>query len=336
MAGATLVVPPGTIPFECNEPRRLLVEHEFARTSLEMKRGGSHRPARRRETADAVPNSTLSKVVDPKKKDDKWFKFAFLLGSVHLCLSAYWLGSRPSTFYKLYSVQAVALLGLRWAYFKSEKMHYYMFDFCYAANVLLLAYVWVWPKSNFLKKVLFAYNTGPLALSVPVFGNSLVYHSLNELTGLFIHWYPMLVTYTIRWYPDCKMDDSCGRSIDPNGIAQNANFLELQVWPLLPYLGWAFFYYLKIFIVSSGKIKTRSYETIYGYMTDGDQLCGRVVKRFPLRWQPPMFMVFHFCMVILSIIPVPMWWGNFTAHSALVVFVTGVSMWNGAAFYIRI
>lgn len=338
MAGAALVASPLATTLQRDGPAPLLT-NERSPALLEgdaNTRGGDGVDEVIEGAAGSVSSRAWARVVDPKRTDAKWFKCAFLLGSIHLCLSAFWLGSRPSTFYKLYSVKAVPLLVLRWAYFKEERMHYYMFDFCYAANVLLLAHVWLWPKSAFLAKVLFAYSTGPLALSVPAFGNSLVYHNLNELTGLFIHWYPLLVAWTLRWYPDCNMARVCGVSSQGSMVAaQEADLMGLCVWPMLPYVGWAFLYYLKIFVVSSGKIKARSYETIYGYMTGEDQLSGRVVRKFPTRWQPPMFMVFHFCLVVTSILPAPLWWNNFTAHSVLVAAITGISMWNGASFYLR-
>ena len=70
---------------------------------------------------------------------------------IRVCV--YWLGSYPHTFYKLYSVESFILFPIRWKSFKKMKMHYYMFDFCYVANLLLLIFLWVFPRSAFLSKV---------------------------------------------------------------------------------------------------------------------------------------------------------------------------------------
>ena len=70
-----------------------------------------------------------------------------------LRLSAYWLGWSPTTFYRIYTAEAFILFTLRWALYRIKKWHYYLFDFCYVANVLLLLHIWVFPHSAFLHKV---------------------------------------------------------------------------------------------------------------------------------------------------------------------------------------
>lgn len=54
------------------------------------------------------------------------------------------------------------LFTLRWALYRIKKWHYYLFDFCYVANVLLLLHLWVFPHSAFLHKVM----TAPLLPSL--------------------------------------------------------------------------------------------------------------------------------------------------------------------------
>ena len=68
-------------------------------------------------------------------------------------LSAYWLGGSPQTFYKYYTAKAVVLYGSRFYLYKSKNWHYYMLEFCYFANILLLLEVWVFPQSPTFHKV---------------------------------------------------------------------------------------------------------------------------------------------------------------------------------------
>ena len=68
-------------------------------------------------------------------------------------LSAYWLGWSPATFYRVYTIEAVVLFTLRWALYRMKRWHYYLFDFCYVANVLMLLHIWVWPHSAIMHKV---------------------------------------------------------------------------------------------------------------------------------------------------------------------------------------
>lgn len=41
---------------------------------------------------------------------------------------------------------------------------------------------------------------GPLACSVPAWRNSLVFHDLEKITSIYIHVFPALLLYSIRWY----------------------------------------------------------------------------------------------------------------------------------------
>lgn len=71
-----------------------------------------------------------------------------------LCrMSAYWLGWSPNTFYRIYTAEAFVLFTLRWALYRIKKWHYYLFDFCYVANVLLMIHLWIFPHSAYLHKV---------------------------------------------------------------------------------------------------------------------------------------------------------------------------------------
>lgn len=101
-------------------------------------------------------------------------KLTFMLSTVDLFVSAYWLGAAPRSFYRLYTVKVVVLMALRWIYYRFKRWHYYMIDWCYWAQLLLLLQVWVLPASVGLSKATFAFAFGPLAWSIVAFRNSLV------------------------------------------------------------------------------------------------------------------------------------------------------------------
>lgn len=90
------------------------------------------------------------------------YLWAFCYGYKDVCprccvacsLSAYWLGASPQTFYKYYTCKAVVLYGSRFYLYKSKNWHYYMLEFCYFANILLLLEVWVFPNSPTFHKVI--------------------------------------------------------------------------------------------------------------------------------------------------------------------------------------
>lgn len=70
-------------------------------------------------------------------------------------------------------------------------------DFCYFVNVLS-AIGMVYPEPWFLK-LNFVFANGPLAWAILAWRNSLVFHSVDKITSVFIHAFPALLTYCWRW-----------------------------------------------------------------------------------------------------------------------------------------
>lgn len=164
-------------------------------------------------------------------------KLTFASGVMLALISAFWLGSSPSTFYKLYTFKAIFLFALRFFLYKKSRMHYYLLDFCYYANFVLVVQVWLFNDSCAVEKIMFAFAMGPLAWSILAFRNSMIFHSLDkvldslsacllwalrmhsmrschalsilililrlspQMTSLFLHVFPPLVAWAIRWYP---------------------------------------------------------------------------------------------------------------------------------------
>jgi hypothetical protein len=108
-------------------------------------------------------------------------KLAFVLGVSHIITSAFWLGHSPSSFYRLYTVQALLLLTIRLALYRRDKMHYYFMDFCYYANALMFVQTWALPEYCALQKIMFSFATGPVAWSILMFRNSMIFHSLDKV-----------------------------------------------------------------------------------------------------------------------------------------------------------
>lgn len=261
-------------------------------------------------------------------------KISFVLGTAHLWLGAYWLGCCRHTFYKLYSIKAIVLFSARFFLYKYQKMHYYFFDFCYFANALLLFFLWVMPTSSFLLKVSFAYNTGILAWSIVAFRNSLVFHSLDKVTSLFLHYYPMVVSWTLRWYPDCNRHGTCE---DNEKKWEKASSLELILYPLPLYLCWATMYYLKIFVFSEKRIQQRGYATLFKYMTSNKKTAfAKFMLRFPRHYQPIVFLGIHLSFCLVCLVLGVFCWNSYWVHTILISGLSCVSVWNGANFYFEV
>ena len=263
-------------------------------------------------------------------------RITFIFSSADIFLSAYCMGAFPQTYYKLFSFQIIFLLALRWIYYRSKRQHYYFFDICYWAAALLLVQLQLFPTSIALAKVTFAFALGPLLWSILAFRNSLVFHSLDKFTSFWLHWFPATVCFAFRWHPPPPMAQLLAS--DPSARARwdSASPWELCVLPMGPYIAWATLYYLKIFLVSSRKIRERGYETLFGWVTTRKGLFATVVLRFPRPLQPLAYLSLHMVLTASAMTFNCIWWRSQWAGAALIVAAFILSAWNGATYYFEV
>jgi hypothetical protein len=163
---------------------------------------------------------------------------AFVGGVFSICLFQHVVLTRPDDFGLLYSALLAPLLVLRAVQFARRKWLLFLVDFCYVVNLVTLAHLWLAPSSAPLFRVAFALANGPLAWAIVLWRNSLVFHSPERLTSLYIHAVPPLVTWVQRWqrwpapaYLECA---DCGPPAAPHLFAA----------PLAVYICWQLFYFL--------------------------------------------------------------------------------------------
>jgi hypothetical protein len=81
----------------------------------------------------------------------------------------------------------------------------------------------------------------------------------------------MVSSWNLRWHT--LQEESANKSLDqryfltltPENETFGSYFSRLFLIPLGLYLLWAFLYSLKVFVISSKRIKDRNYETMYIY-----------------------------------------------------------------------
>ena len=67
---------------------------------------------------------------------------------------------------------------------------------------MLLVYLWLIPPGMIAGNIfviLFCFANGPLLWAVALWRNSLVFHSVDKMTSMFIHISPALTVTTLRW-----------------------------------------------------------------------------------------------------------------------------------------
>lgn len=288
--------------------------------------------ARRRRLVVAVPPA-LSGPEAIVLRD----KVAFVLGLSLTWTMAYWLGWSPSTFYQLYAALTVLLGATRWVSYRSKRWHYYMLDFCYMANALLLVHCFIAPRSRALNKITFAFNAGPLAWSILAFRNSLVLHSLDKVTSVYMHIAPALVSWTLRWKPDHdRFGPGPGAAQQEEGPWPGpAGFVDLVLLPIPVYVSWALAYYLKIFVVSAERIRERGYATLFTYVSNTEKkgVYAAIARRVHPDLRPPVYLLLHLCFCCFTMSVSILAWRSFVAHTLLIAAICCTSMWHGATYY---
>ena len=96
----------------------------------------------------------------------------FLLLSPQVYLSA---GPVKFLILYYYTLKFLFLIPYRFYDYYDKKNHYFLLDYCYAGNLVLFLYIWVFPDSEFLWVVSFMSAAGPLIWAVAMFRNALVF-----------------------------------------------------------------------------------------------------------------------------------------------------------------
>jgi len=118
-------------------------------------------------------------------------KLTYIYGVMQLIIFTFVLGRFPNTLiYPFHCWLMCGMLFGKWCYYKSLGWHYYMFDFCYFANFIVIVYLIAFPKNDYLFKIIFCYTNGCLAIAVATLRNQMVFHKIDNLTSLAIHMVP--------------------------------------------------------------------------------------------------------------------------------------------------
>lgn len=199
-------------------------------------------------------------------------KISFIVGVFILIATTFMLGRYPNDLYYSFHTYTVSILvAIRLLNYRMKKWHYYLFDFCYFANTLIMYYLLVDPKNEILFKVFFIYANGPFGVAIPAFKNSMIFHKIDNLTSIAIHLIPLVSSWNLRWTTlayEATLPESQRYflTLPENDLQFSFEFFKkLFFIPLSLYLLWASLYYLKVFVISSAKIKERNYETMYVY-----------------------------------------------------------------------
>lgn len=147
-----------------------------------------------------------------------WVMF---LGTTNAILVAWTMSAYPEHMWLIFCIEGLALFVLRtrnvikptrmaFPGHRSQMMIrlFYMFEFCYFANYAGLGVAIALPMdpawlTDAVARRLFAAGfgvSGSLLGATAAFRNRLLFHDVDNTVSVFIHFFPALVMYTIRWH----------------------------------------------------------------------------------------------------------------------------------------
>ncbi|KAH9947308.1 hypothetical protein B0H21DRAFT_692213 [Amylocystis lapponica] len=260
-------------------------------------------------------------------------KLTFFLGVMTLVFTVLLFGVAPEWIHIAYTLQATYFLPTRVYQYKKRSWHYFLFDLCYYANVLNFIYIWLLPSNSALFVACYCLSHGSLASAVITWRNSLVFHDYDKVTSLFIHIYPPLTFTVIRhYYPNAE-----GR------FPALAELPHLNPWRALLmsgiiYVIWQLLYWKFVFIDRRKKIESGQRITSLSWLlNDKRGVIGRALSAFPAHKREIVFMFGQFVYSVLTELPaVFVLYDSAFWSGVFLVFIFGVSVWNGGGFYIEV
>ena len=91
-----------------------------------------------------------------------------------------------------------ALYCSRYLQYKAVKKQLFMLDFCYYMNLSVAVQVNLFPNNLLWFKVNYVLCMGCLMIAIVTWQNSLVFHSIDKLTSIFLHVFPPLTMHLYR------------------------------------------------------------------------------------------------------------------------------------------
>jgi hypothetical protein len=269
-------------------------------------------------------------------------KLSFVLGLLNVLFTEYVILRRPSHLWEWYLYQLTPLLILRYYSYRKSAQHYFMYDYCYFVQALLVAFYFGLPRAQAWRQImfvaLFASANGPVLWAMVAWRNALVFHSLDKMTSIFIHIFPPLVTYNARWHSDivasqrlgvCKHEEDC--------LALGRRAFTVAV-PLVIFLVWQVLYLTKILVISRRKLdRNPEMITSLRWLTrHSGTAVFRLLNIFGERYQNLALAFWQLLFTVVTCLPTVLFWRYKWMHEMVLALVGLIVVWNGSNYYFEV
>lgn len=270
-------------------------------------------------------------------------KISFICGVMNIFVSGYLIGAYPEMFHLWYTAQALYFLPIRFITYHRRGYHYFLADLCYFVNFLLLLSLWIFPGSKRLFTSVFCLAFGNNAVAIIMWRNSLVFHSFDKVTSLFIHIMPCVTLHCILHLIDSEVQRErfpaawTVKTSPPGSPTAYANVISMLSWSTLPYAFWQLSYYFFITVRRRDKIAAgRPTSFTWLRKSYSKTWIGKVVLSLPSMLQEPAFMLIQYLYAVLTMLPCPLWFYSRWSSAGFLMAVFTWSVYNGSTYYIDV
>lgn len=260
-------------------------------------------------------------------------KLTFIFGVLLVIFHSFVLGRYPNNgFYNYHSLTLTVLVFGKWVYYKSLGWHYYMSDFCYYANFLMIIFLMFYPKNDYLFKSLFLFSNGNIAIAVAAFRNQMVFHKFDNLSSLALHIYPQLVTWNLRWFTmeyELTLPEDQRRFVT---LDTTFSWYRFIVIPTSLYFVWIFCYFLINFVFAAKRIRERNYDNMFNYYCQ-KKWAHKILYQLGPKMAPAIFLSIHFAFFLVTHFGSIICMYSYEFHTLSIVIWLTWSIWNASCFY---
>jgi hypothetical protein len=254
-------------------------------------------------------------------------KIMFMVGLSRLVLEAFIIGRAPCLYPYYFSFMLCFFVLCRFIYYRWLHWHYFLLDFCYWANFIMMLFLWVFPENEFLFISSYAFAMGPLLLAIPIFKNSMVIHSLDRITSVFIHLVPGYTIWGIR-SGNCE----CWK------VAETIpSFYSYMLYPSILYFIWAFVYYIILFKLAFQRCERKNNLTLFKYhLEDKKSIFYKLSGTFGEKVRPFAFMGIHMIFSLVTLILTYLTLYSHHVQFVLLSMCLAKTFWMAANYYMEI
>ncbi|GKT95100.1 F-box protein [Colletotrichum tofieldiae] len=270
-------------------------------------------------------------------------KVSFIFGVMNIFVSGLLMGGWPEYFHLWYTVQVMYFMPIRYFTYHRRGYHYFLADLCYFVNLLLVLSIWIFPSSKRLFLATYCLAFGNNAVAIIMWRNSLVFHSFDKVTSLFIHIMPCATLHCIVHLWSEELQASRLPSIwtikhSPAGSpTAYGNIVSMLAWSSIPYAVWQLSYYFFITVRRRDKIAAgRPTSFTWLRKSYSKSWIGKVVLSLPDSLQESAFMLIQYSYAVLTMLPCPIWFMSRYASAGFLTVVFTWSVYNGATYYIDV